>query len=225
MRDAGFITAAQEQDARRAVIRVRPFRSANNARHGYAKDYLRQRFRDNFGGDHPPDWRVDTTFVIGLQDAAERAVEQGLARIGKSELEAALVAIDPQTGNVLALVGGRDYRRSAFNRASRSRRQPGSAFKPILFAAALERGFSPVSTLTGLDAISPQGPDEWSPKNAGGESPAELTLRAALLESDNRAATLLQQRVGSRQVLKLAEQRRACGNCPTCRRCRSARGS
>jgi 1A family penicillin-binding protein len=204
MRDAGFITAAQEQEARRAVIRVRPFRSASNARHGYAKDYLRQRFRDAFGGDHPPDWRVDTTFVVGLQDAAERAVEDGLARLKKPDLEAALVALDPQTGDVLALVGGRDYGRSAFNRASRSRRQPGSAFKPILFAAALDRGFSPTTTLTGLDAIAPQGPDEWSPRNSGGENPAALTLRAALLESDNRAATLLQQRVGSRQVLRLA---------------------
>jgi len=204
MRDAGFITAAQEQDAKRAVIRVRPYRSSRTARHGYAKDYLRQRFRDTFGGDHPPDWRVDTTFVIGLQDAAEKAVEDGLARLKKPDLEAALVALDPQTGDVLALVGGRDYTRSAFNRASRSRRQPGSAFKPILYAAALERGFAPTSTLTGLDAIAPQGPDEWSPRNAGGESPTALTLRAALLESDNRAATLLQQRVGSRQVLKLA---------------------
>jgi membrane carboxypeptidase/penicillin-binding protein len=73
-----------------------------------------------------------------------------------------------------------------------------------MFAAALERWFSPVSTLTGLDTITPQGPDEWSPRNAGGDSPATLTLRAALLESDNRAATLLQQRVGSKQVLRLA---------------------
>jgi membrane carboxypeptidase/penicillin-binding protein len=204
MRDAGFITASQEQDAKRAAIRVRPYRSVSSARHGYAKDFLRQRFRDAFGGDHPPDWRVDTTFVVGLQDAAERSVEDGLARLGKPDLEAALVAIDPRTGNVLALVGGRNYARSAFNRASRSRRQPGSAFKPIVFAAALERGFSPTSTLTGLDDIAPQGPDEWSPRNAGGANPSELTLRAALIESDNRAATLLQQRVGSRPVLQLA---------------------
>ena len=117
-------------------------------RYGYAKDYLRQRFRDSFGGDHPPDWRVETTFVAALQDAAETAVENGLRRRCGTDLQAALVAIDPATGNVLALVGGRDYERSAFNRASRSRRQPGSAFKPFVFAAALERGFSPVSMLT-----------------------------------------------------------------------------
>ncbi len=206
MRETGFITAAQERDARRTSLRVRPFRSDSDTRHGYAKAYLRQRFRDSFGGDHPPDWRVDTTFVVALQDAAERAVEDGLRRTGKPALQAALVAVDPDTGNVLALVGGRDYARSAFNRASRSRRQPGSAFKPFVFAAALERGLSPVSTLTGLNRIEPQGPDEWTPRNVSDDAPDALTLRAALIESNNRAATLLQQRVGTRRVLGVADR-------------------
>src|SRR5688572_4516279 len=151
MRDEGLITDLQFQEAKRARFHVRPFRSDSEARHGYAKAYLRQRFRDEFGGDHPPDWRVDTTFVAALQDAAERAMENGLRSTGKPALQGALVAIDPATGNVLALVGGRDYQRSPFNRASRSRRQPGSAFKPFVFAAALERGMSPVSLLTGLN--------------------------------------------------------------------------
>jgi 1A family penicillin-binding protein len=204
MRDAGFITDTEERAARRARMRVRPYRSQSDGRHGYAKDYLRQRFRDTFGGDHPPDWRVDTTFVVALQDAAERAVEDGLRRFGKPELQAALVAIDPKTGNVLALVGGRNYQLSAFNRASRSRRQPGSAFKPFLFAAALERGFSPVSVLNGLDSIQPQGPEEWAPRNVRDDAADTLTLRAALLESNNRAATVLQQRIGARPVLNLA---------------------
>jgi 1A family penicillin-binding protein len=206
MREAGFITQAEEREAKRDRLRVRPFRSDSDTRHGYAKAYLRQRFRDAFGGDHPPDWRVDTTFVVGLQDAAERAVEDGLRRTGKPALQAALVAIDPETGNVLALVGGRDYARSAFNRASRSRRQPGSAFKPFVFAAALERGMSPVSTLDGLNRIEPQGPEEWTPRNVSDETEDVLTLRAALIQSNNRAATLLQQRVGTRRVLGLADR-------------------
>jgi penicillin-binding protein 1A len=206
MRESGFITGTEERDARRARLRVRPFRSDSDGRHGYAKAYLRQRFRDAFGGDHPPDWRVDTTFVPALQDAAERAIENGLRRTGKPGLQAALVAIDPATGNVLALVGGRDYQSSAFNRASRSRRQPGSAFKPFVFAAALERGLSPVSILQGLNRIEPQGPDEWTPRNVRDDAPDTLTLRAALIESNNRAATLLQQQVGTRRVLQLASR-------------------
>jgi penicillin-binding protein 1A len=204
MREEGYITPAQEQEARAARLRIRPFPGATEARWGYAKEFLRQQFRDRFGGDHPPDWRVVTTFVPALQDAAERAVADGLRRFGNPHLQAALVVMDPLTGDILAMVGGRDFRESQFNRAWRSRRQPGSAFKPLLYAVALSRGYSPVSVLSGLTSIAPQGPDEWAPRNADGDDPDALTLRAALIESNNRAATLLQQKVGSRPVLRLA---------------------
>jgi 1A family penicillin-binding protein len=204
MREEGFITDEQEAAAKRVRPRVRPYPGAVDPRGGYAKEYLRQQFRDRFGGDHPPEWTVRTTFVPALQAQAERAVADGLRRFGRPDLQAALVALDPRTGDILALVGGRDFRQSQFNRAVRSRRQPGSAFKPLLYAAALERGFSPVSVLEGLDAIEPMGPEEWRPRNATGDMPDRLTLRAALVESNNRAATVLQQRVGSRHVLRLA---------------------
>ena len=204
MREEGFITTEQEQAARRARISVRPYPGAVDPRGGYAKEHLRQQFRDRFGGDHPPDWEVSTTFVPELQEAAEHSVAEVMRRFGNGGLQAALVAIDPQTGDVLALVGGRDFRQSQYNRAVRSRRQPGSAFKPFLYAAALEHGYSPLSVLSGLADIAPQGPEEWTPRNAGGEMPEELTIRAALLESNNRAATALQQRLGSRHVLRLA---------------------
>jgi 1A family penicillin-binding protein len=206
MKDEGFITDGEEREAVRTAIRIRPYPGAADPRGGYAKEFLRQQFRERFGGDHPPDWEVRTTFVPALQDAAEQAVRSGLSRFSAPELQAALVAIDPRTGDILALVGGRDFRQSQFNRASRSRRQPGSAFKPLLFAAALEHGYSPVSTVEGLASIQPQGPDEWSPRNADGRTPDVLTLRAALIESNNQAATVLQQRVGSRPVLRLASQ-------------------
>ena len=204
MQDEGFITAAQQRAAEGARVRIRPYPGATEAHAGYAKEFLRQQFRDRFGGDHPPDWEVRTTFDPWLQDAAERAVEDGLKRFGDTKLQAALVVIDPATGDILAMVGGRDFRQSEFNRAWRSRRQPGSSFKPILFAAALSRGYSPVSVLQGLSTIAPLGPDEWAPRNASGDDPDALTLRAALIESNNRAATLLQQRIGSRPVLRLA---------------------
>ena len=88
-----------------------------------------------------------------LQDAAERAVENGLGAHRQADLQAALVAIDPaDRQRAGARRRPRLSRARPFNRASRSRRQPGSAFKPFVFAAALERGLSPVSTLTGLDA-------------------------------------------------------------------------
>jgi 1A family penicillin-binding protein len=204
MREEGYITAAQEKAAAQVRPRIRPYPGAVEARFGYAKEYLRQQFRDRFGGDHPPDWTVRTTFQPDLQEAAEHAVENGLRRFGNADLQAALVAIDPATGDVLAMVGGRNFRESQFNRAWRSRRQPGSAFKPFLYAAALAKGYSPVSVLEGLTSIAPQGPDEWAPRNAHGDVPDALTLRAAMLESNNRAAALLQQKIGSRPVLRLA---------------------
>jgi 1A family penicillin-binding protein len=205
MREQGFITAQQEEAARRTQPRIQPYRQPGETRAAWAKDFLRQQFRAQFGGDHPPDWQVHSSFLPETQEAAERAVAVGLGRLNRPGLQAALVAIDPSTGNLLALVGGGDYRKSTFNRAVRSRRQPGSAFKPILYTAALARGYSPVSVLSSLDRVSVPGDREWTPRNAEGRLPAELTLRAALIESNNAAAADLQQKIGGRTVLTVAD--------------------
>src|SRR5262249_38196813 len=155
--------------------------------------YLRQQFRDQFGGDHPPDWHVQTTFDRQVQDAAEKAIASGIQRLGRRGLEAALVAVDPRTGDILAMVGGADYAHSPFTRAANARRQPGSGFKPFVFAAALSHGLSPASVLQNLTSLAvPSGADpEWTPRNAEGEYPDALTLRAALMESNNVAAVAL----------------------------------
>ncbi len=206
MRQQGFITAAEEQAARLARPRIQPFRSPRDPKAGWAKDWLRQQFRNQFGGDHPPDWQVQTSFVPAAQEAAERAVAAGLTRLGGNGLQAALVALDPLTGNVVAMVGGADYRRSTFNRATRSRRQPGSAFKPIVYTAALATGMSPVSVLKNLDAVGAPEDPEWRPRDVAHATadPSSLTLRVALSDSNNAAAVALQQQVGTRRVLRLA---------------------
>jgi 1A family penicillin-binding protein len=203
MRAQGLITSEQEEAARRTHPRIQPYRQPNDVRAGFAKEYLRQQFRNEFGGDNPPDWQVHTSFLPAVQEAAERSVAGGLDRLRRPGLEAALVAIDPATGDILAMVGGGSYARSTYNRAVRSRRQPGSAFKPLVYAAALAKGYSPVSVLTNLRHVSAPGDPEWSPRGEA-EQPDALTLRAALLESNNPAAADLQQRVGSRAVLRLA---------------------
>ena len=204
MRDAGYITDAELQRARQARLRIRRHPGAPDTRAGYAKEFLRQQFRARFGGDHPPDWQVHTTIHPAVQDAAEKAVADGLRRLGRPGLQAALVALAPATGDLLAIVGGRDFRSTPFNRAWRSRRQPGSAFKPFVFAAALEWGLSPVSVIGGLERIAPQGGEEWTPRNARGEIVDALTVRQALIESNNRAAVALQQQIGTGPVLRLA---------------------
>jgi len=204
MREQGMITEAQEQAARRVRPQIQPFRLPNDTRAAWAKDYLRQQFRNEFGGDHPPDWKVHTSFLPDVQEAAERAVETGIARLGRPGLQVALAAVDPHTGDILAVVGGANYRRSTYNRATRSRRQPGSAFKPFVFAAALERGYSPVSVLKNLRSVTAPDNPEWNPGASHGDQPDEMTLRAALLESNNAAAADLQQSIGSRAVIRLA---------------------
>ncbi|MEO7190322.1 MAG: PBP1A family penicillin-binding protein [Vicinamibacterales bacterium] len=209
MRAQRFITPAQEQAARQVRPQISAYRPPADTRAAWAKDFLRQQFRNEFGGDHPPDWQVRTSFVPALQDVAERAVANGIARLGRPALEAALVAIDPRTGNVLALVGGTSYARSTYNRAVRSKRQPGSAFKPFVYAAALAHGYSPVSVLTGLDQVGTPEDPEWRPTSVSHTSPDEAaqtsaTLRVALAQSNNAAAVQLQQRIGTREVLHLA---------------------
>jgi penicillin-binding protein 1A len=204
MREERFINAQQERAAAAAAIRITPSPGASNTRAGYAKDYLRQQFRERVGNDHPPDWKVYTTFLPAVQQAAERALVQGLQKIGGKGLQGALVAIDPETGDIIALVGGRDFNASPFNRAVRSRRQPGSAFKPFVYAAALERGLSPVSVLSGLHSVTAPGRQEWTPRNVSDDSPDSATLREALLESNNQAAVALQMKIGTGAVRDLA---------------------
>ena len=204
MREEGKITANQETSARAERIRIQPPPSVTSARNGYAKEFLRQQFRNVYGGDNPPDWKVHTSFLKDVQDAAETAVREGLRRQRVPGLQVALVALDPATGNVLAMVGGSDFATTPFNRAVNSRRQPGSAFKPFVYAVALEQGLSPVSRLQGLQQVAIEAPSGiWIPRDERATGRDEMSLREALLESNNAAAVLLQQRVGTRPVLQL----------------------
>ena len=223
MREEGFITEAEEaRRSARAFGSVRipapPIRAPATRRSSCASCSATVRRRPSARLGSADDFRPG---AAGRGGAGGR---DGLRAVRRAGAPGGARRIDPRTGDILALVGGRDFPQSQFNRAARSRRQPGSAFKPLLYAAALENGYSPVSVIDGLRHIEPQGPEEWSPRNANGETPDALTLRAALLESNNRAATALQQRwargrcCGSRRTWARA-------TCPTCRHCRSAPAS
>jgi penicillin-binding protein 1A len=148
--------------------------------------------------------RVFTTYDADVQRSAERTVNQRLAQLGgaKSALQGALVAMEPKTGHVLALVGGRDFHQTSFNRATQAHRQPGSAFKPFVWAAAIERGWAPGTVLTGLDA--PIGDGTWMP--AGHAEAESYTLRRALAVSSNRAAAQLMQQVGMSSTIYTARR-------------------
>ncbi len=146
---------------------------------------------------------------MAMQQAAELLVEDALIEVenrrasGRKKgeladdtpLEGALVALDPQTGHVRALVGGRSFESSQFNRAIQAKRQPGSAFKPFVFAAALEQGWSPSSVIDRLDQPIQTLQGAWMPEDEHATSPS-MTLRTALRTSSNRAAVRLLEEVG-----------------------------
>jgi 1A family penicillin-binding protein len=151
--------------------------------------------------------RVYTTLDRRLQTLAEENVSlrlSGLQRPGAEPLQGSLVAIDPATGHVKAIVGGRDFNESPFNRAIDSKRQPGSAFKPFIFAMALESGYAPSTQLDGLDQpiVTAEGP--WLP--AGEHEATSVRLRDALVVSSNRAAAHLLQEVGVTRTLDLVQR-------------------
>jgi membrane peptidoglycan carboxypeptidase len=150
--------------------------------------------------------RVYTTLDRRLQALAEDTLSGRLSRLpsGREPLQGAMVAIEPMTGFVKAIVGGRDFDRSPFNRAMEAKRQPGSAFKPFIFAMALESGYAPSTQLDGLDQPihTAQGP--WLP---GGEHESNsVRLRDALVASSNRAAAHLLQEVGINRTLDLVQR-------------------
>ena len=135
MRDQGFINASQEETAKYARLRIRPYPRSQDARAGYAKEFLRQRFRDEFGGDHPPDWHVRTTFVQELQAIGERAVADGLRRFGRP-----------------GAAGGARGAGSADRRHPGARRRPG--FSPV---AVQSRGAQPAAARLGVQAAALRG--------------------------------------------------------------------
>src|SRR6185295_18056117 len=152
--------------------------------------------------------RVYTTIDLEMQKAAEAEVARALTEIEQRQLkrhapagpdadplQAALVAMDPMTGDVRAMVGGRSFDQSHFNRATQSRRQPGSAFKPFVYAAALEQGYSPATIIDGLNDPVPAFRSVWLPDDEHDQGDA-ITMRGALRLSSNRAAVQMLQTIG-----------------------------
>src|SRR5438067_2767926 len=213
------IDAKEEAAARKTKLRLRPPEEEGGAPWFVAE--VRRELHERFGPDaETQGLRVRTTLDAAMQRSAEKelvrqieAVESG--KLGKFNgkpcagepddcLEGAFVALDAQTGDVRALVGGRDYQLSEFDRVTQARRQAGSTFKAFVWAAALQSGI-PASAL--LDTTKPLIGD-YAP--ADGQAPADrpLSLREALRISSNRAAVALGEQVGVQKVIEMA---RACG--------------
>ena len=207
MRDTGVIDEATREIATETILDLTNGLSAADVQAGHFREAVRQELAALVDQDalYEGGLRVFTTLDVAMQRAAEQEVAKALETIygggepsGSSDadrLQAALVALDPRTGEVRALVGGRDAADTGFNRATQARRQPGSAFKPFIYAAALERGFSPATIIGDLDAPIATFQGDWIPAD-GEDGDPSMTLRTALSTSSNRAAVQLLQRVG-----------------------------
>ena len=193
MTDLGVITAAQGK-----AIRAQPSGARDT---GQAPQYLaeiRARLVERFGADAAEQGGLDVTAALDLdlQRQAEAALRAGLGRLTPG-LQGALVCMDPATGDVLAAVGGVDGNQNSLNRAFVSRRQPGSAIKPLIYAAALAQGVTASSRWNDTPETYSRGNGEsWTPRNYGRERFGELSLRQALAYSNNVITVKLLQSIG-----------------------------
>jgi len=200
MADQGYITEQQARAARSnpaQASRTIPGGSIN-----YVADWVMDLI-DDYVGKVETDLMVETTIVGPVQQAAEAALVEALNRGGQryGVGQGAVVVLD-RDGAIRALVGGRDYAQSQFNRAVAARRQPGSAFKPFVYLAALERGLTP-DTMRSDSPVSIAG---WRPENYTRDYRGDVNLTTALASSLNTVAVRLGQEVGPRNVVRTAQR-------------------
>ncbi len=181
----------------------------------YFVDYIGQELQDKYKVTGAVD--VYTTLDMHLQKIAQDAVREGLdkvdeilARRKRQRAQAALVAIDPRTGEILALVGGRSYNQTQFNRALNANRQPGSVFKPFVYLAAFERAFQESRTdITAATVVLDEpttwefNEQTWTPANYDGQYEGPITLRRALALSRNIATIKVAETAGYDEVAGL----------------------
>jgi penicillin-binding protein 1A len=170
----------------------------------YFANYVKQQLVDEYGPARlfGGGYRVRTSIDLDVQKAARRAIRKWLTN--PAGPTAALVAIDPRDGSVVAMVGGENFRESQFNLAAQAQRQPGSAFKPFVLAAALQSGIAPASSFPSKPLLISLGDRFWSVRNYENAYLGSATLDEATTHSDNTIYAQLTQLVGPKAVAKTA---------------------
>lgn len=215
MVDAGFLDKATATSLAAAPVKLK--NGFPDERDGlYFKNHLTRLLVDQFGWERlsREGLRVYATVDAAMQKAAEEELTAGLIRAERlpgfktgrrpNYLQGALVAMDPGTGEVRALVGGREFDDSQFDRAIQAERQAGSAFKPFVYAAAIEAGYTPATMLTDLDEPMMASTGAWVPADGHQESSA-MTVRTELRTSSNRAAVQVLRQVGIPRAVSYAD--------------------
>jgi len=220
MADSGYISADAAARAGQEPIAVVARALDNEA--PYFVDYMRQMLDETLPGvtGRAAPLDIYTTLDLNVQRAAQDAVRDGLARVDEALIrrrkgdtrraQAALVAVDPRTGEIRALVGGRSYNQSQFNRAGLARRQPGSTFKPFVYLAAFEHAadegladLTPATVVADEPTVWTYDDQEWAPRNYEDEYDGPITLRRALALSRNIATIKVAERAGFAKVAAL----------------------
>ncbi len=212
-----MITPEQAKKAESEEIRLRPKGPKGYLEAPYVLEQVRVYIEEKYGKEvlYKGGLKIYTTLNTRLQRAAQRAVRKGLeeyeARAKKSkdkgQVQGAFVALDPQTGYILAMVGGRDFSTSQFNRVTQARRQAGSAFKPIVYAAALDKGFTPATIIVDepFSYVDVPGKEPWEPQNFDREFWGPITFRKALTFSRNVVTVKIAQTIGVDYIIQYAQ--------------------
>jgi penicillin-binding protein 1A len=200
MVDAGYLTTAEAHEAAAQPLRLRTF--GDETGYPYAVDWVAETLPE-VAGNTEGDLIVETTIDAGLQRTAQATLRQKLDEEGKplDVSEGAVVVMDTN-GGIKALIGGRSYRSSTFDRAVKAFRQPGSAFKPFVYLTALESGYTPDSVADD----EPVAVDGWSPRNHTGTYRGAVTLRDSFAQSINTVAVKLADDVGRPEVVRTARR-------------------
>jgi penicillin-binding protein 1A len=215
MAAVGAITRDQAEDAKKTLLPVQSsFKASGPA--PYFVEYVRQKVEERFGSSilYTGGLNIYTSINDELQQYAEQSVASGLAMIEsrhrkkeKSTLQSALIALEPSTGRIQAMVGGRDFNQSQFNRAWQALRQPGSAFKPIIFATALDKGFGASDILDDSPfSIKLDRKNSWAPANFTRSYQGAVTLRKALTQSLNIPTIRLLEKIGLDDTIQYARK-------------------
>jgi penicillin-binding protein 2D len=193
MAELKLITARQKQR-----LMAQPILTLKRGEAPYYLAHIRSKLIERYGSQIIEQGGLDiiTAMDLPMQKQAEKALSEGVEKISH-ELQGALLCMDPATGDILAAVGGVDYKQGPFNRAYFAKRQPGSAIKPLIYAAALEKGYTPSSLFDDSPVQYNRGNGEvWQPQNYGKELYGELTLRKALAYSNNVITVKLLDAIG-----------------------------
>jgi len=217
MREMGAIDAATLEHARNAEVVLIDALRKEEPYGRFFKEHVRRELVTRFGEGrvYEGGLKVYTTIDLDIQRAADAEVQRVLkdldrrrssrGRANPAQLQAALMALDPRNGEVRAIIGGRDFVRSNYNRAIQAKRQPGSAFKPFVYAAALEAGFTPATLIDRLDEPISTVQGAWVPED-GHSTASAMTMRTALKTSSNRAAVRMLEDLGIRNAVAYAER-------------------